>query len=152
MIVTGEASADEHAAALVTRLKTTHPEIQFSGMGGKKMAAAGVDILVDSTKMAVIGFFELLQVLRLVYHALQTIKTALRTQKPDLLILIDYAGFNLKIAKFAHTLGIQVLYYISPQVWASRAGRVKKIQANVDMMAVIFPFERIGKCWNEIFL
>ncbi len=140
-IITGEVSGDQHAARLVEGLKKRGGKIDFTGMGGHAMAAAGVDIQVDSTRMAVIGFVEILTHAGQIITAFRTMRRALRRSPPDLLVLIDYSGFNLLMARYARKLGIRVLYYVSPQVWASRPGRIKKIRRYVDMIAVLFPFE-----------
>ncbi|MGD8525266.1 MAG: lipid-A-disaccharide synthase [Thioalkalispiraceae bacterium] len=141
MIVAGEASGDHHAAKLVTRVKKQKPELQFYGIGGAHMREAGVDILVDSADMAVVGLVEVLAHRKVIFGALNQMRELLRTDPPDLLILTDYPDFNLRLAKTARQCGVKVLYYISPQVWAWRQGRVKKIRERVDMMAVVFPFE-----------
>ena len=140
LILAGEASGDLHAAHLVSDLMKLAPETTFFGMGGNHMRQAGVNILVDNKQLATVGlgFFKLLKPL---ISALRLIKKIIRQSRPDLVILIDYPGFNLKIAKYAHKLGVKVLYYISPQVWAWRQGRVKLIDKVVDTMAVVFPFE-----------
>ena len=130
-----------HAANLIREVGKHHPEIHFSGIGGEQMRAAGTEILVDSRVMAVVGLFEVLAHFRTIYGALQLMRKELRERKPDLLILVDYPDFNLRLAKTAKELGIKVLYYISPQVWAWRQERVHKIAKLVDMMAVVFPFE-----------
>lgn len=141
MIVAGEASGDHHAARLVEALHSTHPEVRFFGIGGEQMRAAGVETLVDSRVMAVVGLFEVLAHFGTIYGALQLMRQRLRDERPDLLILVDYPDFNLRLAKTAKQLGIKVLYYISPQIWAWRQKRVYKIKKLVDMMAVVFPFE-----------
>jgi len=141
LIVAGEASGDLHAAKLVDDLKSKHPNINFTGIGGKAMQQSGVEILIDSATIAVVGFFEIFSHYKQIKHAWRTINQAMKTRKPDLIILVDYPGFNLRLAKKAKKLGIKVLYYISPQVWAWKKGRVKKMKNTIDMMAVVFPFE-----------
>lgn len=141
LIVAGEASGDMHAANLIREVRKAHPEIHFSGIGGTEMRAAGADILVDSKVMAVVGLFEVLAHFRTIYGALQMMRRQLQERRPDLLILVDYPDFNLRLAKTAKQLGIKVLYYISPQIWAWRQERVHKIAELVDQMAVVFPFE-----------
>jgi len=141
LIVAGEASADLHGSNLVKALKRSEPDIAFWGIGGGNMAQAGVRILVSSSDMAVVGLTEVLHRLRTIVKAANTMKSALKNLHPDLLILIDYPDFNLYLARMAKRLGIPVLYYISPQVWAWRRGRVKKIARRVDRMVVILPFE-----------
>lgn len=141
LIIAGEASGDMHAAKLITQVQEKNQDITFFGIGGSKMRAAGAEILIDSKQLSVLGIVEVLPRLWKIYTALQTIKSQLKNSRPDLVILIDFSGFNLKVARAAKDLGIKVLYYISPQVWASRPGRVEKIKKYVDQMAVIFPFE-----------
>ena len=141
LIVAGEASGDMHAAGLVRAVKRQAPDVEFAGIGGRLMREAGVDILVDSAQMAVVGLFEVLAHFPTIYGALQLMRRQLRETKPDLLILVDYPDFNLRLAKTAKELGIKVLYYISPQVWAWRQERVHMIGQRIDMMAVVFPFE-----------
>jgi lipid-A-disaccharide synthase len=126
----------------VKALKRLKPGVVFEGIGGSSMAQAGVRILVSSSDMAVVGLTEVLRKVRTIVKAAGTMKSALKSLHPDLLILIDYPDFNLYLARIAKGLGIPVLYYISPQVWAWRGGRVKKIARRVDRMAVILPFEK----------
>ena len=141
MIIAGEASGDNHAAKLVERVRKEKPDLKFYGIGGTLMRKAGVDILVDSAEMAVVGLVEVLAHRKVIFGALNRMRELLRTDPPDLLILTDYPDFNLRLAKTAKKCGVKVLYYISPQVWAWRQGRVKKIRHRVDTMAVVFPFE-----------
>ncbi|WP_455380684.1 lipid-A-disaccharide synthase [Acidihalobacter prosperus] len=141
LIITGEASGDQHAAQLVRAVLEKKPETQFAGIGGKAMKQAGVDILVDSADLAVVGLVEVLIHYRTLRRALEQMKKRLREDQPDLLILVDYPDFNLRLAKTARELGIKVLYYISPQVWAWRRKRVFTIRDRVNLMAVVFPFE-----------
>jgi lipid-A-disaccharide synthase len=142
MIIAGEISGDLHGADLVTAMKAMRPAVTFCGMGGAAMAAAGVDILHDSSNLAVMGVTEVVGKLRDIRKAMKTLEQSLRNEPPDLLILIDYPGFNLVMANKAKQLKIPVMYYISPKVWAWNAGRVKKIKQVVDRMAVILPFEK----------
>jgi lipid-A-disaccharide synthase len=141
MIIAGEASGDLHAAKLVKAVKAQQHDIHFYGIGGPDMKAAGVDILVDSSELAVVGIVEIWKHRKVIFGALHKMQDELHRESPDLLILVDYPEFNLRLAKTAKQAGIKVLYYISPQVWAWRQYRVKKIRARVDMMAVVFPFE-----------
>ena len=141
MIIAGEASGDLHAAKLVREVLQKNTDIHFYGIGGKNMAEAGVDILVDSAQLAVVGLFEVLAHWNTISGALKKMQQLLRTSPPDLLVLTDYPDFNLRLAKTAKEYGVKVLYYISPQVWAWRQKRVYKIREIVDMMAVVFPFE-----------
>jgi lipid-A-disaccharide synthase len=141
LIVAGEASGDLHGSNLVKESLRIDPDLTFFGIGGRKMREEGVDILVDASEMAVVGLVEILSHFRVISKAYFLLKKIIRTTPPDLLILIDYPEFNLRLAKVAKSAGVKVLYYISPQVWAWRVGRVKKIGRVVDMMAVVFPFE-----------
>jgi lipid-A-disaccharide synthase len=115
--------------------------LQAIGMGGAKMREAGVDIRYDSAHIAVIGVVEVLQSYGEIRRALRLMQSLLMAERPDLLVCVDYKEFNFKLAKFAKLNGIKVLFYVSPQVWAWRAGRVKAYGKAIDMMAVIFPFE-----------
>ena len=142
VIVAGEASADHHGAALVEMLKQLRPEIRFCGIGGKNLERAGVRILFSSSEMAVVGLTEAAARINTILKAARRLKEILRKSRPDLLILLDYPEFNLYLAKFAKRLDIPVLYYISPQVWAWRKGRVRKIAKRITRMAVILPFEQ----------
>ena len=141
MIVAGEASGDLHGSNLVKEALRLDPHLSFSGMGGTKMREAGVAILADSSETAVVGLVEVISHFPAIYRAFTTLSRTFRNNPPDLLILIDFPDFNLRLAKAAKKAGIRVLYYISPQVWAWRVGRVKKIARLVDRMAVVFPFE-----------
>ncbi|WP_317623117.1 lipid-A-disaccharide synthase [Thiohalomonas denitrificans] len=141
MIVAGEASGESRAARLVEEAHLLRPDVEFFGIGGPRMRAAGVKTLVDCRDMAVLGLFEILRHFRFIYGVLQRMRRLLASERPDLLVLVDYSGFNLKLAKSARQLGIPVFYYISPQVWAWRRKRVYTIKEYVDLMAVVFPFE-----------
>ena len=141
MIVAGEASGDQHGAKLVAEMRRSNPTIFFCGIGGKALASAGVRILVDTAVLTVVGITEVFAKLPVVYRSLALAKKLLQSLNPDLLILIDFPDFNLRVATAARKLGIPVLYYISPQIWAWRRGRVKKIGRLVSHMAVILPFE-----------
>lgn len=137
----GESSGDQHAANMFLELKKQQPTIQGIGMGGPKMLQAGVDIRYDSSAIAVIGVVEVIKHYAEIRRALKVMCQLLLTERPDLLVCVDYKEFNFKLARFAKQNGIKVLFYVSPQVWAWRPGRVKKYGAVIDMMAVIFPFE-----------
>jgi lipid-A-disaccharide synthase len=142
MIVAGEASGDMYGAGLVAALKKKAPGIRFFGIGGPRMEEADVRILYPVSKLAVVGITEVIPKIRSIRQALNDLKDKLKESPPDIVILIDYPGFNLNLAGKAHDLGIPVLYYIPPQVWAWREKRVKKIAKRVDRVAVIFPFEK----------
>jgi len=141
MIVAGEASGDLHGASLVKEALKINPGLSFFGIGGARMRAAGVVTLTDAAEIAVVGLVEVIAHFPIIYRAYTKLKNILETDPPDLLILIDYPDFNLRLAKIAKKANVRVLYYISPQVWAWRVGRVKKIGRVVDHMAVVFPFE-----------
>ena len=143
MIIAGEASGDMHAAKLVREVNEKTSDINFYGIGGKHMVEAGVDALIDSADLAVVGLLEVLAHWNTISGALKKMQHLLRTDPPDLLVLTDYPDFNLRLAKTAKECGVKVLFYISPQVWAWRQKRVFKIKKLVDMMAVVFPFEEI---------
>lgn len=137
----GESSGDKHAANLFLELKARLPNVTALGMGGKQMREAGIDIRFDSSSIAVIGLIEVIKHYRDIRFALQLMKQCVVEDKPDLLICVDYKEFNLKLAQFAKRQGVKVLFYVSPQVWAWRPGRVITYGKAIDMMAVIFPFE-----------
>ena len=141
MIIAGEASGDMHGAKLVTAMLAKRPNLSFCGMGGKGLIAAGVDVLFDAKKIAVVGLAEVFSHLPDILRARKILRTTLMEERPSLLILIDFPDFNLMLAKFAKKLGIPVFYYITPQVWAWRTGRVKTIGERVDRVGVILPFE-----------
>jgi len=139
--VAGEASGDIYGAGLIKAVGELDPSIAFLGIGGVRMREAGAETLVDSADMAVVGLVEVLRHFDVIAAAFLKLKRILLSDPPDLLILIDYPGFNLRLAKVAKKAGVKVLYYISPQIWAWRQGRVVKIKRLVDHMAVILPFE-----------
>jgi lipid-A-disaccharide synthase len=140
-VIAGEASGDLHGAGLVRALKDRLPGARFAGIGGPKMQEAGLDLLFPSSQLAVVGLVEVFSHLRPILNAFRRTVNWLRKERPDLLILIDYPDFNLLVAGKAKRLGIPVFYYISPQVWAWRRGRVRKIRRLVNRMGVILPFE-----------
>jgi len=142
MILAGEASGDDHAAEFVEVLRQLKPDLQISGMGSDSMKRAGVDIFFDSRVIAVMGLVEVLRHWGDIKRAMAIVREQLEQTRPDLLVLVDYPEFNLKMARHAGTLGIPVLFYISPQVWAWRPKRIHKIGRLIDHMAVIFQFEK----------
>lgn len=141
MFSAGESSGDKHAAHMFSEIKKQLPNVNGIGMGGSNMQQAGVDIRFDSSGIGVIGLIEVLKHFAEIRHALKLMKNLLISEKPDLLVCVDYKEFNLKLAQFAKQSGIKVLFYVSPQVWAWRPGRVVTYGKAIDMMAVIFPFE-----------
>lgn len=140
-IIAGEASGDLHAANLVRAIQQKDPDAQFRGFGGDGMREAGVDIVRHYKDTAYMGFLEVLLHLRKILRNIRYCKQDILSFRPDVLILVDYPGFNLRIAPFAHEHGIKVAYYISPQLWAWKSGRVEIIKKSVDKMFVILPFE-----------
>ncbi len=141
LLVAGEASGDLHGSHLVEAIQSVDPEIQFFGVGGEGLKRAGMELLYPSQSLSVVGITEVLFKLRAILKALQGLKKSIDRQGPDLVILIDFPDFNLRLAKIAHRRGIPILYYISPQVWAWRPKRIKLIARLVKKMIVLFPFE-----------
>ena len=143
MIVAGEASGDKHGAALARSLVELQPETRFElfGSGGDEMRSAGVETLVDAREVAIIGVPEIVRALGRLYRAYRRLLEAARERKPDVVVLIDWPDFNLRLARRLHREGFKVVYYISPQVWAWRKYRVRAIRRDVDRMLVILPFE-----------
>ena len=141
LIVAGEASGDLHGARLVEALRHLKPHLTVEGMGGAQMRKAGVNLLADAGGTAVVGLTELWEKRRALRDALQRLRGHLRTVRPALLICIDFPDFNLLLARTAHRLRIPVCYFISPQVWAWRRGRIRTIRRVVQKMLVLFPFE-----------
>ena len=137
----GEASGDQHAAHVFEALKARLPAVRGIGMGGHRMQQAGMELAFDSANIGVIGLVEVLRHYGEIRRALQIMQQLLLRERPDLLVCVDYKEFNFKLAKFAKRHGIKVLFYVSPQVWAWRPGRVESYGRVIDMMAVIFPFE-----------
>lgn len=142
VIIAAEESGDMHAAALVRQLNAENNLLEFTGVGGRHLESAGVHLVSDLARYGATGLTEILRHIFVIKKAIKTIKAHLVNTKPDLLILVDSPSLNLRLAKFAKRLGIRILYYISPQIWAWKANRIKIIQANIDRMAVIFPFEK----------
>lgn len=142
MIVAGEVSGDNHGAALIKALKNLNPHLTFSGLGGPKMKDAGVDIDEDLTRFAVVGFLEILKHYTEFRRCFESFLTNVSHRKPTAVILVDYPGFNLRLAARLKKMGIPVIYYISPQVWAWKENRVNFIKKNVDHMLVLFNFEK----------
>jgi lipid-A-disaccharide synthase len=141
LMVAGEASADQYGAALVKEIRLREPDIVFWGIGGKRMGEAGVRILFTPEEMAVVGLTEVIPRISKIFTASRVLQRILKRNRPDLLLLLDYPDFNIRLAGKAARYGIPVLYYISPQIWAWRKRRIRKIRERVDRMAVILPFE-----------
>ncbi|MEA3471229.1 MAG: lipid-A-disaccharide synthase [Thermodesulfobacteriota bacterium] len=142
MVVAGEASGDLHGSNLVKAMLSIDSSLKFYGIGGEKLRDAGVDIVADSSDMAVVGLTEVLSRLGFILKVRHRLKKSIRKEHPDLLILIDYPDFNISLAKTAKKSNVKVFYYISPQVWAWRKKRVNDLSRCVDRMAVILPFEK----------
>ena len=140
-IIAGEPSGDMHAANLIESLREKDQNAHVRAWGGDKMIAQGADVVKHIRDLAFMGFVEVIANLRTISRNLKFCKNDLLHYKPDVLILVDYPGFNLRIAEFAHKNNIRVFYYISPQVWAWKKNRVKKIKQFVNRMFVILPFE-----------
>ena len=141
LFVAGEASGDLHAAGVARELRAAHAPFALTGIGGDEMRAAGVQLLEHAEKLAVMGFVEVLRHVPKHYALLRAMRRRLQAGNVALLVLIDYPGFNMKLANEAHVAGVPVLYYITPQVWAWGAGRLSKLAETVTQAAVILPFE-----------
>lgn len=141
-IIAGEASGDLHGSNLMKALKQKDPNAEFRFWGGDLMAKQGGTLVKHYRDLAFMGFLEVAMNLRTILNNIKFCKEDIQNNKPDVLILVDYPGFNLRIAKFAKELGIKVVYYISPQLWAWKEGRVEIIRKYVDEMMVILPFEK----------
>jgi lipid-A-disaccharide synthase len=142
LMIAGEASGDLHGSHLVKELLSLDPRLQFYGVGGEKMKNEGVELIADSKEMAVVGITEVLLKLKSICRIYRKLKNSLAAHSPPLVILIDYPDFNLRFAREAKKKNIPIVYYISPQVWAWRKGRIKKIGRLIKKMIVIFPFEK----------
>lgn len=140
-LIAGEASGDLHASNLMKGLKKFDKNAQFRFFGGDKMAAVGGHIVKHYRSMAFMGLVDVILNIRTISANIELCKKDIRGWKPDLVILVDYAGFNLKIAEFAHKEDYKVYYYISPKVWVWRQSRIEKLKAFTDKIFVIFPFE-----------
>lgn len=142
MVVAGEMSGDHHAARLIRAIRDYNPDIEFFGIGGAAMAKEGVKIEVDAKQMAVLGFSEVFAKIGFFLKIFKQMVKRLQDEKPDALLLVDYPGFNLRLAKKAKVMGIKVIYYIGPQVWAWNKGRIPKMVKIIDRLMVILPFEK----------
>lgn len=140
-MVAGEPSGDTHGAHLVRALKQHAPDVAVRGYGGPKLKDAGMDVLHDLASDAIMGLFPVVAALPKIWRLFRRAVQELRDRRPAALVLVDYPGFNIRLAAKAHALGIPVIYYISPQVWAWARWRVKKLARVCDLMLVILPFE-----------
>lgn len=141
-MVAGEKSGDMHSANLCLELAKSSPNAEIVGWGGEKMEASGVKILKNYQELAFMGFWEVIKNLPTILGFLKLAKKQILDFNPDVIILVDYAGFNLKLAKWAKNQGFKVVYYIAPKAWAWRASRAETIKKYVDLLLVIFPFEK----------
>ncbi len=140
-ISTGEASGDLHGAKVAAALMRRWPQCRLAGMGGHAMRAAGVEVVVDNTDLAVVGLWEVLAHGGAIWRAYRTVRRWLAEHRPDVVVLVDYPDFHFQIARVAKRLGLRIIYYISPQVWAWRRGRIRTLARLIDHMMVILPFE-----------
>ena len=140
-IVAGEASGDLHASEVVRELKKLDPNLETFGIGGDLLAAEGMRVLHHAREMGIVGLFNVIRHLGMFRRVLDEMATTIDRERPDAVMLVDYPDFNLRLAKRCKAMGLRVIYYISPQIWAWRQGRVKQIARVVDRMLVIFPFE-----------
>ena len=142
MIIAGEASGDLHGGELVSAILAKRPDIEIFGVGGDRMRRAGMELFYHVDQLAYIGFWEVIKHYPFFRRVFFDLVEKYESRKPDLVILIDYPGFNLRFAKKIHELGGKVFYYIAPQVWAWHQGRAKKMAKFIDQLAVIFEFEK----------
>ena len=140
-ISAGEPSGDLHGANLVRALRSRHPDVRITGFGGERMRAAGADLLFPLTDLAVMGVRRVVANLRTFFRLADQARTHFETERPDAVVLIDYPGFNFALAKRAHAAGIPVYYFVPPQIWAWRTGRVKKVRQWCDTVLTALPFE-----------
>jgi lipid-A-disaccharide synthase len=140
--IAGEASGDLHTANLVRELKKIRPDIRCVGLGGPRMRAAGVEILFELTQLAAVGFVDVVKKYHKFHDAFHDALDQVKALRPTAVVLTDFPGFNLRFAKEVKQLGIPVVYYISPQVWAWKKDRINSIPKIVDKMLVILPFEK----------
>lgn len=141
MMSAGEASGDMHAAAVAAELKRIMPDADLFGMGGADMRKSGVRIIYDIENLGIIGVVEVIRHIPLFFRLRSMLKEAMIKEKPDVLVCVDYPGFNMKLAHVAKELGIPVIYYIAPTIWAWNKGRAKNIVRDVEQVVSIFPFE-----------
>ncbi|MFT6370975.1 MAG: lipid-A-disaccharide synthase, partial [Maribacter sp.] len=141
-IIAGEASGDLHGSNLIKALKVEDADANIRCWGGELMQSAGGDLVKHYKEMAFMGFLEVAMNLNAIFKNIAFCKSDIADFQPDIIVFIDYSGFNLRIAKWAKEKGIRTNYYISPQLWASREGRIEKIKRDVDAMHVILPFEK----------
>jgi lipid-A-disaccharide synthase len=141
LLVAGEASGDVHGADLLQALRQRMPDVEVFGVGGDRLRAVGMQTIADASEIATVGLTEGVGRMRALLRAYRLLVRYIRETPPDLCVFIDFPEFNLRLARVAKRAGVPVLYYIGPQVWAWRRGRVRKIARRVDRLAVVFPFE-----------
>jgi lipid-A-disaccharide synthase len=141
MIITGEVSSDLIGASLIRELKSQKPDLKITGIGGDRMKSAGMDLIYHSDQMAFLGFVEVVKHLPFIREVQRKLIEIIKQEKINYVVLVDYPGFNLNIAKKLKKLGIKIIYYVSPQIWAWAKGRIRKVKRFVDKMLVVFPFE-----------
>ena len=141
LISAGEASGELYGAGLMEALRRRVPDVSFFGVGGQRMRESGLDTIVDAHQISVVGLAEVVKHLPMIRREFNRLVKEAAERKPDAAILIDFPDFNLRLARELHKLGIPVIYYVSPQLWAWREGRVKQVKRYVRKMLVIFPFE-----------
>ncbi len=143
LVIAGETSGDMRGGPLLKQMKTMRPDLKFMGIGGDRMAEQGMEIFYHARQMAFMGFFEVLRHYPFIRNVFYDLVNTVRIEKPAMVILIDYPGFNLRFARKMHDMGVPVLYYISPQVWAWGKERVRKMAKWIGRLLVIFPFEKV---------
>ncbi len=141
LIIAGEASGDLHGSGVVRELRKIAPGAEIFGVGGDQMKREGMELVYHVNELSFMGFVEVVRHLPLIRSVERTLGQLLKFKKPDVVVLIDYPGFNIRFARLAKREGVPVLYYISPQVWAWHKSRIKKMRGIVDKMLVVFPFE-----------
>ncbi|OCL25611.1 lipid-A-disaccharide synthase [Orenia metallireducens] len=141
MVVAGEVSGDMYAAKVIKEMKKIYPDLEFIGMGGRRMKLEGVELIYDPTKLSTIGFIEAIKHLRLAYKILNKLDKAMKEEKPDVILLVDYSGFNMKVAKIAQKNGIPAVNYFAPSAWVWGKGRAKKMAKCQVKIASVFPME-----------
>lgn len=140
-VVAGEASGDLHAAEVVREIRTLVPDLALFGIGSRRLIGEGLVAIRDSRELGIVGLFNVIRHLPMLRRAFADLMKAIERERPDAVLLVDFPDFNLRVARECRKLGIKVFYYISPQIWAWRRGRVRQIAERVDHMLVIFPFE-----------
>ncbi|PRX35724.1 lipid-A-disaccharide synthase [Orenia metallireducens] len=141
MVIAGEVSGDMHAAKVIKEMKKLHSNLEFIGIGGRRMESEGVELIYDPTKLSTIGFIEAIKHLKLAYKILNKLDKAMKEEKPDVILLVDYSGFNMKVAKIAHKHRIPAVNYFAPSAWVWGKGRAKTMAKRQVKIASVFPME-----------